>query len=335
MQDKPQTLEDSWQRSIRYVRISVTDHCNFRCQYCTPESGAPWFPKPEQLTANEYKRLIRIFVGLGVSHIRFTGGEPLLFPALPALIAEAKAAGVEKRSVSTNGVLLARKGATLLRAGLSKVNISLDSLNKERFSAITRGGDLDAVLEGIEVARQIGVPQIALNVVLHQSSTREDLLRLAEFALVGDLDIRFIELMPLGSAGSTLYQRDFYSAQKAKALIETVFGPLQPEQDSPTDGPASLYRVPGFASRVGFITPWSHNFCAACNRVRVNAAGRLLYCLGQEAGLELREALREDLADRHIAQKIQQGVWHDKPERHYFEDVPDRSAPVFMMRVGG
>ncbi|MHB8850881.1 MAG: GTP 3',8-cyclase MoaA [Acidithiobacillus ferriphilus] len=328
-------LADQFGRYVTYLRISVTEHCNFRCNYCSPEEGTPFFARDDHLQAEEYDRLIRVFSELGVRHMRFTGGEPLIHPQILSLVGSARRHGVGKISISTNGLLLGRHAEALRQAGVNNLNISLDSLDPEVFARVTRGGDLQRVLSGIEAAILAEIPRIKLNVVLLRQDNGNDLPALVEYAMQHGIDIRFIETMPLGEAGAGAQDVQFLSAAEAQQVIEQQFGPLPPVTRPADNGPARLYQLPAVRSQVGFITPISDNFCATCNRVRLTAAGRLVHCLGQDNGLELLPLIRGSNSDRQIAEAIIQGIWRDKPERHQFVNDPSRSARVFMMRLGG
>ncbi|MDA8114484.1 GTP 3',8-cyclase MoaA [Acidithiobacillus sp.] len=328
-------LADQFGRHVTYLRISVTEHCNFRCSYCSPEEGTPFYAREDHLQAEEYDRLIRIFSGLGVRHIRFTGGEPLIHPKILSLVGSARRHGVGKISISTNGLLLGRRAAALRQMGVNNLNISLDSLDPEVFARVTRGGDLRRVLEGIEAAILAEIPRIKLNVVLLRQNNGNGLPALVEYAMQRGIDIRFIETMPLGEAGAAAQEVQFLSAAEAQQVIERQFGPLQPVTRPVDNGPAHLYQLPAVRSQVGFITPISNDFCATCNRVRLTATGRLVYCLGQDSGLALLPLIRGSNSDGQIAEAITQGIWRDKPERHQFVNDPSRSATVFMMQLGG
>jgi len=328
-------LLDHYGRHITYLRVSLTEHCNFRCLYCTPEEGTPFFERAEHLQPEEFLRLLRLFVGMGVQHLRLTGGEPLIHPRVVDYVRAARALGIGKISISSNGVLLEKLALPLREAGLNNLNVSLDALDPETFRFITRGGDLGRVLRGIRAAREAGIPRIKLNTVLLGKDNRDQILPLVEYALRHDLDLRFIETMPLGSAGSAARDGQYLSATEARAIIESHFGPLHPVASARDQGPARLFQVGEATARIGFITPISENFCANCNRVRLTAHGRLVYCLGQDRGLDLRELLRGGSSDETICARIRAGIWHDKPERHEFLDNRERSARVFMMRLGG
>ncbi|WP_291510416.1 GTP 3',8-cyclase MoaA [Acidithiobacillus sp.] len=328
-------LVDRYGRQITYLRVSLTEHCNFRCQYCSPEEGTPYFDRAEHLQQDELLRLLRLFADMGLQHLRLTGGEPLIHPHVVDYVRAARAMGIGKISISSNGLLLEKLAPALREAGLNNLNVSLDALDPDVFRSITRGGDLARVLRGIRAAQDVGIPRIKLNAVLLGKDNRDQILPLTEYALHHGLDLRFIETMPLGSAGSAARDGQYMPAVEARAIIEAHFGPLYPVASARDQGPAKLFQVGQASARIGFITPISENFCANCNRVRLTAHGRLVYCLGQEVGLDLRGLLRDGSSDAAICARIHDGIWHDKPERHEFLDNRERSARVFMMRLGG
>lgn len=327
-------LSDSFGRRINYVRISITEHCNFRCVYCSPAEGTPYFDREDHLKPAEYDRLLQIFASLGVQHVRLTGGEPLIHPGLLDRVRCAKSAGIPKVSLSTNGYLLDRLAGALAEAGVSRINVSLDSLKADRFTRITRGGRLERVLAGLDAARRAGIPSIKLNVVLQGKESLDELPELVDYARQHQFDIQFIETMPLGVAGTAILASDYVSIAAAKQCLERSYR-LEPVQSPGDQGPARVHRLEGSDIRVGFISPISENFCSTCNRVRLTAAGRLVFCLGQEAGIDLLPLLRDGLDDAAIASMIRERVWFEKPERHFFNEDQSRSARVYMMRLGG
>ncbi len=326
-------MGDRFGRRISYLRVSLTEHCNFRCRYCSPLGGTPRFTRPEHAQPAEWDRLLTVFHALGIRHMRFTGGEPLLYPGLGERIAHARALGVERISVSTNGYLLERRAPALAEAGLARLNVSLDSLDAARFAAITRGGDLERVLRGLALARTV-IPRIKLNVVLLRGDNLSEVPALVAFACAHGYDIQFIETMPLGSAGAATRARDYVSVAEAQALVSARHA-LQPVARGPHDGPARRFRVAGSECTVGFVSPISENFCSGCNRVRLTATGRLVYCLGQDDGVDLLGPLRAGASHEALCDLVRERVFHEKPERHTFNDDPARAAPVYMMRLGG
>lgn len=328
-------LWDQYGRRITYLRLSLTEHCNFRCQYCSPEEGTPYFEREEHLRPDEVHLVLRSFQALGLQHLRFTGGEPLIHPRLLAHVRYANELGIGKISLSSNGYLLDRLAESLAQAGLNSLNISLDTLDPEKFQQVTRGGALPRVLRGIDAARAAGIPRIKINTVLLRSINGSELASLVDYAVARGLEIRFIETMPLGIAGSGSQEQDYLSASEARVIIERAFGSLLPLANSRDQGPARRYTLPGGHGSIGFITPISDNFCATCNRVRLTATGRLVFCLGQEAGMELRPLLRSGMGMVELGKAIAQGIWQDKPERHVFDQDRKRSSKIFMMRLGG
>lgn len=326
-------LGDRFGRHLSYLRVSLTEHCNLRCQYCSPAQGTPRFARKDHLTPAELDQLLTVFSELGISHMRFTGGEPLLYPWLAARIAHVHALGVAKISISTNGYLLEKSARSLAAAGLKRLNMSLDSLDPSRFARITRGGDLDRVLRGLFIAREV-IPHIKLNVVLLRKENLAEAPALLAFAIREGFDIQYIETMPLGLAGAASRSESYVSVAEAKDLVSRSYT-LSPSPRADNEGPARRFEVAGSATKVGFISPISENFCATCNRLRLTATGRLVYCLGQNDGVDLLGPLRDGLSGRALADLIREKVWHEKPERHTFNDDPLRAAPVYMMRLGG
>lgn len=327
-------LQDRFGRRINYLRVSLTEHCNFRCQYCSPAEGTPYFRREDHLRPEELDLLLTVFAQLGVAHVRFTGGEPLIYPWLMERVAHARALGIPRISLSSNGYLLDRLAAPLAQAGVNKLNVSLDSLDPVRFSRITRGGDLARVLRGLQAAKAAGIARIKLNVVLLRHENLNELGDLLAYAAEQGFDIQFIETMPLGTAGSEALRDAYVSVAEAKSLLARRHV-LQPQVRAADEGPSRLFALQGASIRVGFISAISENFCSTCNRVRLTATGRLVYCLGQEAGIDLLPLLRGGIDADGLADFVRRKVWEEKPERHFFVDEPARAARVFMMRLGG
>ncbi|MBI4423600.1 MAG: GTP 3',8-cyclase MoaA [Elusimicrobia bacterium] len=329
-------MTDSFGRRIDYLRLSVTDRCNLRCVYCLPEAHVRFTPAAEALTDDELVALIGCFVGLGVSKLRVTGGEPLLRPGLVELVGRLAALpGLADLSLSTNGVRLAELAAPLARAGLRRVNVSLDSLDPDRFARIARHGRLADVLEGLEAARAAGLSPIKLNVVVARGMNDGELGRFAELTVEAPLHVRFIELMPMGETG-------FYAPERRVDLtaIMEAAGPLEPVPSSERpvgSGPARCYRRPGAKGTIGLIGALSCGFCSSCNRVRVTARGRLVPCLDGEEGADLRGALAEG-GPEAVREAIRRTV-AAKPEAHSMAVRAGASAsapnPRLMCQVGG
>lgn len=295
-----------------------------------------FLPRSAVLTLEELTTVGQAFVELGVRKIRVTGGEPLVRQNVEALFSNlSQCAGLERLCLTTNGAQLAKRAAALRTAGVTDMNISLDSLQPERFQQLTRYGKLPQVLQGISAAQKAGFERIKLNAVILKNFNQDEVVDLVRFALTEQLDISFIEEMPLGQVLSHSRTAEFISSQALRDQIAQTF-PLQPTNYH-SGGPSRYWQVPGFRSRIGFISPHSDNFCGACNRVRVTATGRLLLCLGNEHSVDLKDLLRQTPADRQVEalkSAIQRAI-RIKPERHVF-DQPDAPQPVrFMNMTGG
>mgnify|MGYP001189787404 FL=1 len=327
-----ETLVDDFGRRIRYVRLSVTDRCDFRCVYCMSEEMT-FLPRDEVLSLEEIALLARAFVELGVEKIRLTGGEPLVRRDIDKLVDEIGALeGLKDFSMTTNGAGLAKHAAQLKAAGMSRLNISLDSLDPERFKALTRTGDLNKVIAGIRAAREEGF-RIKLNAVVLKGRNDHEVVSLVEFAREEGLDISFIEEMPLGQVSDHGRDETFCSSDDVQARIETRY-PLIPTLEDSL-GPARYFRMADSESRVGFISPHSHNFCSTCNRVRVTVEGRLLLCLGNEHSLDLRDIMRRHPGDIEPLKAAIIDAMHLKPERHHFTTDGDVQIVRFMNMTGG
>ncbi|HEY6529328.1 MAG TPA: GTP 3',8-cyclase MoaA [Cellvibrionaceae bacterium] len=324
-----QILEDRFGRRVDYLRLSVTDRCDFRCHYCMAEE-MKFLPRAQVLSLEELLNVGAAFVALGVTKIRLTGGEPLVRNNVLWLVEQlAGLEGLKTLALTTNASRLAQLAQPLKDAGLTHLNVSVDSLDTQRFKIITRTGDLARVLAGIVAAQAAGFKHIKLNSVILRSQNLSDVVPLVEFALARGLDISFIEEMPLGEVAH-LRRDEFVASAELRALINRRFS-LEPSSHS-TGGPAAYWRVPGQSSHIGFISPHSENFCAACNRVRVTAEGRLLLCLGNEHSVDLKQVLRDEPDE--LVTRIRAAM-QLKPEQHHF-DQPDQPQIVrFMNSTGG
>lgn len=324
-------LIDKYGRRISYLRLSITDRCDFRCHYCMAEEMT-FLPHREVISLEECLRLARVFVGLGVSKLRLTGGEPLVRKNALWLIERlGQLPGLEALVLTTNGSQLEHFARPLHAAGVQRLNISLDSLRPERFRAITRNGDIAKVLRGIDAAGAAGFTRTKLNTVLMRGSNDDELVDLVQFALDQQLDISFIEQMPLGAIGGRYAA--YLSAAEARAILGQRF-PLLPSTES-SGGPARYWRIPDRETRIGFIAPHSHNFCDSCNRVRVTAKGELYPCLGQNEVIPLLPVLRSDNDDQKLRQAIidSMGI---KPFGHDFTQQMEQAQVVrFMSMTGG
>jgi GTP 3',8-cyclase len=327
------TLVDGFGRRIRYLRLSVTDRCDFRCVYCMSEDMT-FLPRAQVLTLEELTALSRAFVELGVEKIRLTGGEPLVRHGIADLVGSIGALpGLRDFAMTTNGSGLTKHAKALRRGGLTRLNVSLDTLDPERFRALTRTGDLGRVIDGIRAAREAGFTRIKLNAVILKGRNDDEVPALVEFARRERLDISFIEEMPLGQVTEHDRAATFCSSDDVRALIERHHA-LLPSTES-TLGPSRYYRMADSDTRIGFISPHSHNFCSACNRVRVTAEGRLLLCLGNEHSLDLRSVMRRHPGDDQRLKAAIVDAMHLKPERHHFTTDGDVQVVRFMNMTGG
>ena len=309
-------LIDRFGRHVTYVRLSVTDRCDFRCVYCMSEDMT-FVPREQLLTLEEMERVGRAFVQLGVNKIRLTGGEPLTRRNVVQLVSGlGQLEGLRDFTLTTNGSQLPRYAEQLRAAGMTRINISLDTLDPERFRNLTRVGRIEQTLDGIDAALAAGFERIKLNAVILKNRNHDEIIDLVQFARDKQIDISFIEEMPLGVIGEHDRAEAYYSSDEILRDLRAQFD-LQPVAEQ-TGGPSKYYRTPDHPSRVGFISPHSHNFCGDCNRVRVTAEGRLLLCLGQEHSVDLRRVLRaHPLDDEPLLQAIRDSM-AIKPKGHDF-----------------
>ena len=327
------SLQDGLGRRIEYLRLSVTDRCDFRCVYCMAEDMT-FLPRAQILTLEEIERLARLFVSLGVRKIRLTGGEPLVRRGIVDLCARISALpGLRELVMTSNGSQLVKLAEPLAAAGVKRLNISLDSLDPERFKAITRTGELQQVLDGIEAARAAGFERIKLNTVVLKGRNHDEVPALTEYALSRGLDITFIEEMPLGEVGRERGET-YCSSDEVRAMLSERYRLLDSTESS--GGPARYLRVEGYPdSRIGFISPHSHNFCDTCNRVRLTTEGRLLLCLGHENALDMRRLLRQHPGDDAPVREALERALLYKPARHEFSVDGEVQVLRFMNATGG
>nr|WP_298414253.1 GTP 3',8-cyclase MoaA [uncultured Halomonas sp.] len=326
-------LIDDFKRVVRYVRISVTDRCDFRCVYCMSEEMT-FLPRAQVLTLEELATVARAFTELGVEKIRLTGGEPLVRRGIDELVTEiGQLDGLKDFAMTTNGAGLVKHAPALRQGGLQRLNISLDSLDPVRFKQLTRTGDLNKVIDGLHAAQDAGFERIKLNAVIMKGRNDDEVLDLVEFARRESIDISFIEEMPLGDVSDHSRGETYCSSDEVQAIIESRHA-LMPTTES-TLGPSRYFRMADSASRVGFISPHSHNFCATCNRVRVTVEGRLLLCLGNEHSVDLRETLRRYPGDIERLKARIVDAMSLKPERHHFTTDGDVQVVRFMNMTGG
>jgi cyclic pyranopterin phosphate synthase len=323
-------LTDPFGRTVKYVRLSVTDRCDLRCFYCLPGDYRDFSEPDEWLTFAEIERVIGAFVSLGVRHVRITGGEPLVRKNLPELAGNlARIPGLLDLSLSTNAVGMSRNAAALRTAGVSRINVSLDSLRAERFRQITKG-NLDKVIAGLMSAKSSGFYPIKINMVVMKGVNDDEIEDMVEFCIEHDFTLRLIETMPVGDTGrsATSYYADLQEIKtRLSARYELVPGVM------PGGGPARYVQVAGTGLRIGFITPISQHFCETCNRVRLAVDGTLYLCLGQEHKFEFRPLLRAGISDADLLDAVEHAITL-KPERHEFRERPQQIVR-FMSRTGG
>ena len=326
-------LVDGHGRRIEDVRISVTDRCNFRCQYCMPAEGLPWLERSALLTYEEIERVVRVLGGMGVHSVRLTGGEPLVRRDLWRLLARLAAiAEISDISLTTNGYLLGRQVNGLVGAGLRRINVSLDALAADRFFQLTRRDSLAQVLEGLEAAqRHPELRPIKVNVVALRDFTEAEVIRFAQFARERPFEVRFIEFMPLDADQAWNHERVLPNAE-IRSMIDTVF-PLEPEPRG-RSATARVWRFADGRGRIGFISPVSEPFCDDCNRIRLTAEGMLRTCLFSLHETDLRALLRGGADDGELEQVIRSAVWR-KELKHRINDPGFRQPARSMSRIGG
>jgi len=310
-------LIDNFGRRITYIRLSVTDRCDFRCVYCMSEDMT-FLPRAKILTLEEIAHIAAAFVRHGVDKIRITGGEPLVRRNVVKLLSDIAALdGLSELTLTTNGSQLPRLADAIRAAGVRRLNISLDSLDRDLFRRLTRTGDLDQVLAGIEAARAAGFDKIKINAVILKNRNHHEVIPLVEFASSRGMDISFIEEMPLGAIEDHDRAEAYYSSDEIRRDLNTHFT-LVPTTET-TGGPARYFKLAATQTKVGFISPHSHNFCDTCNRVRLTAEGRLLLCLGQEHSVDLRQLVRAHPGDtERLDEAIRQSM-SIKPRGHEFD----------------
>ncbi|MBV8600953.1 MAG: GTP 3',8-cyclase MoaA [Candidatus Eremiobacteraeota bacterium] len=326
-------MADQFRRPITYLRISVTDRCNLRCVYCMPEEGLPWIPKPEILTFEEIERIVTAAAAIGVRSIRLTGGEPLVRRDLPQLVGMLSAIpGIDDIALSTNGIMLEQQIDELVRAGLRRVNVSLDTLREDRFFAIARRKGLQRVLGGIDAALRAGLGPVKINCVVMRGKNDDEVADLAALTRERAVFVRFIEVMPVED--NLDLQRDTYvSADEILAKIGEI-GELRPVEGPGGNGPARYFAFEGAPGAVGVISPLSHDYCERCNRVRLSADGRLRLCLFGDQHIDLRAPVRNG-ASRDELIEIFRGSMFIKPERHHLRLGEQSSRMRAFSEIGG
>lgn len=326
------SLIDLFNRKINYLRISITDRCDFRCVYCMSENMV-FLPRTQILSLEEIYTIAKAFAEMGVTKIRITGGEPLVRKGALELLGKiAKLPGLHELVLTTNGSHLQEMAFALKDAGVKRVNISLDTLNADKFKALTRTGDLAQVLAGVDAAKSAGFERIKINAVVLKNINHFEVVDLVRFAMAKGIDISFIEEMPLGKVNKHDRSASYYSSDEIKSDLSRHF-PLLPATEK-TGGPSVYYHVPGSQTRIGFISPHSANFCSACNRVRLTVEGRLLLCLGNEHSVDLKKVIREHPGNDALLKQSIIAAMALKPEKHEF-DIHEQPVILRHMSVTG
>jgi GTP 3',8-cyclase len=328
-------LVDSYGRRIKSLRISITDKCNFRCTYCMPAEGLPWLKKSEILSYEEIERIARVAVNIGIEQIRLTGGEPLVRRDIPDLVRQLrKIEGLRSLSLTTNGILLKQLAGALAEAGLTRINVSLDSLIREKFAKLTRRDQFARVLEGLEeLEKYPSIHPIKVNAVAIKDYSEEEVLEFARLARRKAYVIRWIEFMPL-DADQIWRKEDILTGAELKAIIENEYGPLVPITTGDPSETARRYTFNDGIGEVGFINPVSEPFCSTCDRIRLTADGQLRTCLFATEETDLRAIVRSNASDEDLAKVIRQAVWN-KELKHYIGDKRFKRANRSMSMIGG
>ncbi len=331
-------LIDPFERAIKYLRISVTDRCDFRCVYCMAENMT-FLPKAELLTLEELDRMCTAFIRMGVEKLRITGGEPLVRKGImtffEAMGRHLETGALKELTLTTNGSQLARFARPLYDAGVRRVNVSLDTLDEEKFARVTRWGRLPQVLDGIRAAQDAGL-RVKINAVALRDFNEDELFTLTEWCSRNDIDLTWIEVMPMGDIGNEDRVGQYWSLRDLRVRLESRYTVVDtPER---TGGPARYARLEETGQRIGFITPLSHNFCESCNRVRLTCTGQLFMCLGQEDMADLRAPLRNNPADDTALETAIRAAIDRKPKGHDFDysrQRPDGQVSRHMSHTGG
>jgi len=325
-----QALTDPFGRRIEYVRLSVTDQCDLRCFYCMPKGYKDFTEPKEWLTFDEIERVMQAFADLGTRRVRITGGEPLVRKNIADLACRLNNIdGIDDLTLSTNATRLAKQAPALADAGISRINVSLDTLRADRFKEIT-GGKLEKVISGLMAAKAAGLKPIKINMVAMQGINDDEIEDMVEFCIEHDFTLRFIETMPMGNTGLEA-TNNYLDLQKVKQRLKQSYELI--DSTMPGGGPARYVKIAGTDLRIGFITPISQHFCETCNRVRLSVDGTLYMCLGQEHSFALRPLLRQGITDEELRNTIREAI-KLKPEKHEFNEKPQQTVR-FMSMTGG
>ncbi|MDC9714512.1 MAG: GTP 3',8-cyclase MoaA [Gammaproteobacteria bacterium] len=328
-------LIDKFNREITYLRLSVTEHCNYRCFYCRDDEHTPNCKREDVLSYEDIEKIVQLFAELGITKVRLTGGEPLLRTGISKIAKLiSRVDGINDVPLSTNAHLLEKFAQKLYQNGVNRANISIDSLIPEKFEEITRGGELSKVIEGIDAAIQAGMSPIKINMVVMRGVNDDEIESMIDFAIDKGIDIRFIETMPIGSSGIEILSQHVSEKDILAKINNHLDSRLMPIESSKTDGPAHNFKIEGTNSTVGIISAVSNHFCQTCNRVRLTAKGELILCLGQEDSISLKDAVRSDLTDDEIKDMIINAI-NKKPEKHVFDSVIDNISNRQMVEIGG
>jgi cyclic pyranopterin phosphate synthase len=326
-------LLDPFKRRINYLRISVTDRCNLRCHYCMPEEGIPLIRHDDLLTYEEILRIVRVFAKEGISKVRLTGGEPLVRKGVINFISQlSEIKEVKDLSLTTNGILLKESAVALKQAGLKRVNISLDSLKRDRFYQITRRDEFGRVWSGIEEALRVGLTPIKINMVAIRGVNDDEIEAFARLTLRLPVTVRYIEYMPSGN-GKDWKERDLLTIPQIKGRLERV-GPLTCIQSGPWDGPAKRFRIEGALGEIGLIGAVSSHFCKECNRLRLTPDGKIRTCLFSDDEIDVREILRNGGRDEELKERLLIAL-RTKPERHHINSHQFKKCQRNMSAIGG
>ncbi|MBX7152620.1 GTP 3',8-cyclase MoaA [bacterium] len=309
-------LIDGFNRKIDYLRLSVTDRCNFRCVYCMPSDGMEFVPRDELLTFDEIERIVRVLVNLGIEKIRLTGGEPTVRKDIAELVRRIGRLPLRSFAMTTNGYLLYDMVEEFWKAGLQRINISLDTLQREKFKQMARFDGFDQVWQAIWKSLAEGLDPVKINMVAMRGINDDEILEFVELARQDPFHIRFIEYMPSsGDYGNTFDSAFIIKTEELKQIVLSKYE-LQPVMDTVKTGPAKVFQIPGFRGKIGFIDPYSDHFCSSCNRIRLTSLGKLKWCLFSNDGLDVKQFIREGKTDAELSDWIREKIVSDKPERH-------------------
>ena len=324
-------MKDKYGREIDYLRISITDRCNLRCIYCMPEDGICHTTHDAILTYDEIRRVCRCMTTLGIKKIKLTGGEPLARKKSSTLVRMLKELpGIEKVTLTTNGIWLGDQMQDLVEAGIDNINISLDTLNEQEFKKITRREGLSEVLKSIEVAQKY--PEIGLKInCVPLSDDRQNLMEIAGIAKDSPIHVRFIEMMPIGYGKGFRFRGE----NEICSILEAAYGKLTPVSERYGNGSCHYYEIAGFQGRIGFISAMTHKFCAQCNRVRLTSEGYLKACLQYQTGTDLRMMLRNGYSDEELTEAIRKVIWEKPAEHHFTSQTNSEDEKKLMSQIGG